>query len=78
MLVVLVIILMQLVMEMSIITKKSVATIDRYTRIPFLKAVIVNVIKLHMKSKALGCTIRFCGKDVNVSFLADALQDRWI
>jgi hypothetical protein len=69
---------MPLVMEMSIITKKSVATIDRYTKIPSLKAVIVNEIRLRMKLKVLGCMIRFCGKDVSVSFLADALQDVWI
>jgi hypothetical protein len=69
---------MPLVMEMSIITKKSVATIDRYTKIPSLKAVIVNEIRLRMKLWALGFLIRCSGKDVSVSFLADVLQGVWI
>ena len=77
MLVALVAILMLLVMGTSIITKKFVATTGRYIRIPFLKVVIVNVIKLHMKLKVLGCTIKFCGKARSALFLADVLQDVW-
>ena len=78
MLVVLAVILMPLVMETFIIIKKFVVTIDRYIRIPSLKAVIVNEIKLHMKLWALDFSIRCSGKDVSVSFLVDALQDVWI
>ena len=78
MLVALVAILMLLVMGTSIITKKFVATTGRYIRIPFLKVVIVNVIKLHMKLWALGFLIRCSGKDKNVSSSADVLQGVWI
>ena len=78
MLVALVAILMLLVMETSIITKKSVATIGRYIRQTLLKVAIVNEIKHHMKLKALDFSIRYSGKDVSVSFLADVLQDGWI
>ena len=76
--VVLVVILMPLVMEMSIITKKFVVTTGRYIRIPSLKVAIVNVIRHHMKLKVLDFLIRYSGKDVSVLFLADALQDVWI
>ena len=78
MLVVSAVILMLLVTEMFIITKKFVVTTGRYIRIPSLKAVIVNEIKLHMKLWALGFLIRCSGKDVSVSFLADVLQGVWI
>jgi len=77
MLVVLVVILTPLVMETSIITKKSVATTGRYIRIPSLKVVIVNEIKRHMKLWALDFSIRCSGKDVSASFLADVLQGVW-
>ena len=78
MLVALVVILMLLVMEMSIITKKSVATTGRHIRQTLLKVESVNVIKQHTKLKALDLSIRYSGKDVSVSFLADVLQDGWI
>jgi hypothetical protein len=78
MLVALVAILTLLVTEMFIITKKFVATIDRYIRIPSLKVVIVNEIRLRMKLKVLGFLIRCSGKDVSVSSLADVLQGVWI
>ena len=78
MLVALVVILTPLVMETFIIIKKFVVTIGRYIRIPSLKVVIVNVIKLHMKLWALGFLIRCSGKDVSVSSLADVLQGVWI
>ena len=78
MLVALVAILTLLVTEMFIITKKFVATTGRYIRIPFLKVVIVNEIKLRMKLKVLGFLIRCSGKDVSVSSLADVLQGVWI
>ena len=78
MLVVLVAILTLLVTEMFIITKKFVATTGRYIRIPSLKVVIVNEIRLRMKLKVLGFLIRCSGKDVSVSSLADVLQGVWI
>ena len=78
MLVVLAVILMPLVIEMSIITKKFVVTTGRYIRIPSLKVVIVNEIKRHMKLWALDFLIRCSGKDLSVSFLADVLQGVWI
>ena len=78
MLVVLVAILMPLATETFIIIKKSVATIGRYIRIPSLKAVIVNVIRHHMKLWVSGFLIRCSGKDVSVSFLADVVQNGWI
>ena len=78
MLVVLAVILMPLVIEMSIITKKFVVTTGRYIRIPSLKVVIVNEIKRHMKLWALDFLIRCSGKDISVSFLADVLQGVWI
>ena len=59
-------------------TKKSVATIDRYIRIPFLKAAIASVTRHHTKSKASGCSIKSCGKVGNVLSLADVQQVVWI
>ena len=50
---------MPLVMEMSIITKKSVATTDRYIRIRFLKVVSENVTKPNTRLRAFDCSIRF-------------------
>ena len=78
MLVVLVAIPMPLVMEMSIITKKFVATIGRYIRIPFLKVVIVNEIKQPTKLKVLGYTIKSCGKVRSALFLAAGQPGAWI
>jgi len=78
MLVVLAVNLMPLVMEMSIITKKFVVTIDRYIRTPFLKVVIVNEIKQPTKLKALDCTIKSCGKVRSALFLAAGQPGAWI
>ena len=66
---------MLLAIEMFIITKKSVVTTDRYISSQFLKVVIANGIKLHMRLKASGCMIKSLSKARLPLFLADELME---